>query len=85
MTKIVCKIHSLAIFRTNNLAITHMARLKKVNEYWFMGMGKKCDARLYFHLMKKKINQLTLVPQPNNHDKRFKKNDMITNNQVVNV
>lgn len=50
------------------------------------GWEKKCDARLYFHLMKKKkINQLTLVPQPNNHDKRFKKNVMITNNQVVNV
>lgn len=42
-------------------------------------------ALIYFHLMKKKINQLTLVPQPNNHDKRFKKNVMITNNQVVNV
>lgn len=49
------------------------------------GWEKKCDARLYFHLMKKKINQLTLVPQPNNHGKRFKKNDMITNNQLVNV
>lgn len=49
------------------------------------GWEKNVTHAYIFISGRKKINQLTLVPQPNNHDKRFKKNDMITNNQVVNV